>query len=90
MAVKHANIDAAVLTAFYGPAGYDTATFPYEQRFDFAGLKGRLLSSSYAPNPGQPGHDAMIAALAELFARHEQHGTVTFPYTTRLHHGRLG
>jgi SAM-dependent methyltransferase len=87
--VNHLNIDAAKLASFFGPAGYHTAEFPNEQRFDFAGLQGRLLSSSYAPNAGHPGHPAMLAELAKLFARHEQSGLLSFLYTTRLYYGRL-
>ena len=87
--VNHANVKPSDLAAFYGRDGCVTAEFPSEQRFDFAGLKGRLLSSSYAPNVGHPGHDAMIAALAALYSRHAQDDWVSFLYTTRLYYGRL-
>jgi SAM-dependent methyltransferase len=85
--VNHTNVDGAALAAFFGPAGFATAEFPNEQQFDLEGLHGRVLSSSYAPNVGQPGHEAMMAALAALFARHQQAGRVTFLYTTKVYAG---
>ena len=44
--IDHRQVDAERLAAFFeGP--FETLTFPNEQRFDFEGLRGRLLSSSY-------------------------------------------
>jgi ubiquinone/menaquinone biosynthesis C-methylase UbiE len=63
--------------------------FSSGQYFDFDGLKGRLLSSSYAPEAGQPKHDAMLAALKRIFDAHQQNGRVAFAYDTHVHYGRL-
>jgi hypothetical protein len=63
--------------------------FPNAQVFDLAGLQGRLLSSSYAPNAGQAGHEAMMAAVNELHARHQVEGRVTFLYATKVYLGRM-
>ena len=41
-------------------------TFPNFQEFDLPSLKGRLLSSSYVPESGQPGHEQMLAAIERL------------------------
>ncbi|MEO7414759.1 MAG: class I SAM-dependent methyltransferase [Opitutaceae bacterium] len=88
--VNHtATRDQETVATFYGKAGFTIKTFPNEQRFDFAGLKGRLLSSSYAPNAGHPRHDSMMAALVVLFERHQQCGAVSFLYTTKLYYGNL-
>jgi SAM-dependent methyltransferase len=57
--------------------------------FDFAGLTGRLLSSSYAPEAGDPRHEPMLRALQSLFAAHQTNGTVTFDYDTTVYYGRL-
>ncbi|OYW77498.1 MAG: SAM-dependent methyltransferase [Verrucomicrobia bacterium 12-59-8] len=85
--IRHENIDTAALGAFFvGP--YATHTFAYEQHFDFEGLKGRLLSSSYAPAEGQPRHEEMIAELRRIFDAHEASGQVCFEYDTRVHLGR--
>ena len=88
--VNHANTDARKIAGFFAPAAVALAELPNEQRCDFEALKGRLLSSSYAPNVGHPGHEAMLADLAALFARHAEDGAVTLLYTTKLYFGRLG
>jgi hypothetical protein len=65
-------------------------TFPYAQVFDFEGVKGRLLSSSYAPEAGQPKHEEMLARLREIFDKHQRDGRVVFEYDTRVHYGQVG
>ena len=87
--VTHKNVGPEDFARFFGPGGYRTATFPNHQLFDFDGLRGRLLSSSYAPEPGQPGHDNMLSRLRELFDAHQQDGKVTFEYETQVFFGRL-
>jgi SAM-dependent methyltransferase len=70
--------------------GYTVHTFSNRQVFDFEGLRGRLLSSSYAPPPGHPLHAPMLAALRGLFDQYEQAGVVTVEYETQLYYGRPG
>ena len=64
-------------------------TSEYEQVFDFEGLKGRLLSVSYAPEPGHPNHEPMIAELKRIFDRYQSDGRVRFEYETRVYSGQL-
>lgn len=59
------------------------------QHFDFEGLKGRLLSSSYAPVSGQPKYEEMLVELKRIFDRHQQNGMVAFEYDTHVYYGRL-
>jgi SAM-dependent methyltransferase len=87
--INHTNIDAAQLAQFFGSIPFESRTFPSFQDFDYEGLKGRLLSSSYAPAPGQPGHEPMIQELERMFQTHQSHGQVRFEYDTELHFGRL-
>jgi SAM-dependent methyltransferase len=87
--VTHKQLGGDDMSRLFGPGGYRTASFPNHQVFDFEGLKGRLLSSSYAPEPGRPGHDAMMARLREIFDAHRQDGKVTFEYDTQMFFGRL-
>lgn len=85
--IRHENIDAGELSRFFmGP--YATHTFANGQHFDFPGLKGRLLSSSYAPAEGQPRHDEMIAELRHIFDANQVSGQVVVEYDTRVHVGR--
>lgn len=86
--VNHRNIDMEVLREFFGREP-EVRIFPHSQRFDFSGLKGRLLSSSYAPDVGQPKHDEMLRRLREVFEAHQGDGTVSFDYDTRVYFGRL-
>jgi SAM-dependent methyltransferase len=78
------------IRAFFGPASPAVARFDHEQRFDEAGLRGRLTSSSYAPRAGDPSHEPMLRRLSEIFATHSREGLVTFSYETVAWYGRLG
>lgn len=86
--VKHRNISAADIAAFFEPATVELKVFGNEQVFDFDGLKGRLLSSSYMPVQGEAGHDALITDLGKLFDRYQQNGTITITYDTKVYAGR--
>lgn len=87
--VNHKNVDEKLLGEFFGPAGYGEASYPNDQTFDFMGLTGRLLSSSYAPETGDPRHAPMLAALQNLFDAYQTNGTVTFDYDTTVYYGQL-
>jgi SAM-dependent methyltransferase len=87
-AVDHKQIDAGVIGAFFAPDTFKLAKFANRQVFDFEGLKGRLLSSSYAPEPGHPRHEPMLRELSALFHDHQQRGEVAFDYDTLVYHGR--
>jgi len=86
--VNHRNIDSAALNEFFGSPP-EVKVFPYSQVFDFEGLEGRLLSSSYAPEFGQPQHEEMIAELRRIFDVNNTAGRVAFEYDTRVYLGRL-
>ena len=64
-------------------------TLEYSQTFNFAGVKGRLLSSSYAPEPGHPQHLAMLDRLRAIFDAHQVNGQVGIEYDTHLYFGHL-
>jgi len=81
--------DEATLRAFFGAGGYRKRRFDNGQTLDLAGLRGRLCSSSYAPPPGHPRHEPMLAALPELFGAHQERGQVRFEYDTHVYFGRL-
>ena len=74
---------------FFYPNAVETATFDNEQVFDFEGMKGRLLSSSYVPSEGEPGCAEMLGDLGRIFRLHERGGTVNVEYDTRVYYGRL-
>ena len=77
------------IEAFFAPSKAETAVLDNAQTLDFAGLKGRLLSSSYVPAQGEPGCAEMLEDLRAIFARHRSDGRVTLRYDTRLYFGKL-
>ncbi|HLX94229.1 MAG TPA: class I SAM-dependent methyltransferase [Verrucomicrobiae bacterium] len=87
--VNHKHTVAKAIGPFFGASGYQQASFPNRQVFDMAGLKGRLLSSSYAPEPGHPRHVPMLEALNTLFDEHQSDGKVAFEYVTIVYYGQL-
>jgi hypothetical protein len=86
--ITASRADPAGMREFLG-AAMEVAEFPNQQVLDFEGLRGRLLSSSYAPQPGHPEHAPMIAGLGEVFGRHQQHGRVVLPYRTLVYFAQL-
>lgn len=84
--VTESRARIAAIREFFG-CEPELATFAHRQLFDFEGLKGRLMSSSYAPEPGHPEHGPLIAGLEELFERHRIRGQVVFPYRTLVYFG---
>lgn len=87
-AVADTYADDESMARWFGPAFIANAVFPNGQRLDFDGLKGRLMSSSYAPKEGHPNYAPLLDALRELFDRTAQDGTVEFAYQTRVYVGR--
>lgn len=59
------------------------ARFPNAQTLSWDGLRGRFLSSSYAPRAGAPELPAVEARLRALFVTHALDGAVDFRYVTR-------
>jgi SAM-dependent methyltransferase len=77
------------IRAFFAPAEVRSATFANEQSFDEVGLRGRLTSSSYAPQPGDPLYEPILARLGEIFASHARDGRITLAYDTVVFWGQL-
>jgi SAM-dependent methyltransferase len=75
--------------SFYAPGSCKCARFEFQQTFDYEGLKGRLLSASYAPEPDHPNYDAMLSEVRKIFDANEKDGRVTFEYETELYYGQL-
>jgi len=75
--------------SFYAPEACQCARFEFQQGFDFEGLKGRLLSSSYAPEPDHPHYQPLLLGLEEIFDANQTDGKVVFCYETELYYGQL-
>ena len=87
VAERYADDDR--MRAWFGAGWRGTARFEHRQSLDFDALRGRLMSSSYAPKEGHPQHEPMIAALRGLFERCQQDGHISFDYDTRIIVGTL-
>ena len=73
----------------FGSSSFRKKVFPNSQDFDYAGLEGRLLSSSYVPRIVNPHHEPMLQKLHSLFERHQESGHVIFEYDTQVFYGQL-
>ena len=87
--VSHRRVGLEDMRTFFEPGEFQFYTFPNDQRLDREGFLGRLLSSSYVPNVGQPGHREIVDAAGHVFDEHEADGKVTLAYETRLYLGRF-
>jgi SAM-dependent methyltransferase len=87
-AVRHERTTDAV-NEFFDPAPFQEQTFAMRQEFEYAGIEGRLLSSSYAPGPEHSKYEAMLRELRGVFDKHAVAERVAVDYKTRVYFGRL-
>ncbi|QEE24475.1 class I SAM-dependent methyltransferase [Rhodanobacter glycinis] len=81
--------DDASMRAWFGAGWRGGARFEHSQQLDFESLRGRLMSSSYAPRAGHPQHAPMLAALRDLFDRCQTNDRISFDYDTRIFTGTV-
>jgi len=86
--IRHEKTTSEV-NQFFAPAPYQERTFEMRQEFDYQGVEGGLLSSSYAPGPEHPNHAPMLRELRRIFDMHAVAGRASFDYKTRVYFGRL-
>jgi len=87
--VRDSHLDEDRLTAFFAPNAMRTATFENAQHLTIEGLMGRILSSSYMPQPGHPGHEAMSRVADAHFNEHQIAGHVRMEYDCVVCYGQL-
>jgi SAM-dependent methyltransferase len=87
-AIRH-ELTTSSVNEFFDPEPFQERTFGMRQEFDYAGVEGRLLSSSYAPGPDRPQHAPMLRELQRIFDVHTVAGRAAFDYKTRMYFGRL-
>lgn len=89
--VNHKNIDPnKEIADFFAPYPYHLQTFPNIQQLNLGGITGRLLSSSYAPLPGHPNHEPLMAGLQQAFENHQHEGQIDLIYETKVYYGQAG
>src|SRR5271168_906307 len=87
--IRHEHTTSEI-NEFFDPVPFQERVFAMRQEFDYAGVEGRLLSSSYAPGPDHPKHAPMLGELRRLFEANAVEGRAVFEYKTRLYFGQLG
>ncbi len=87
--VQRRHMSKENLATFFAPNPMKAASFDNSQRLDLEALRGRILSSSYMPQPGHPRYDAMSDAIEKLFAANESNGHVRLEYTCVVCYGQL-
>lgn len=87
--VNHRNVSPEVLVSFFKVGEMQEAVFTNQQVFDFEGLSGRLLSSSYSPVLGDPNYEPMMKELRNVFERNNQNNKVLFQYETQVFWGEV-
>lgn len=85
--VDHRNIKTEDIALFFDPSPMQLNIFPNKQVFDYEGLKGRLLSSSYMPATGDAGYEEMLEDLQSLFERYKENELIVINYATKLYSG---
>ena len=86
--VRHDNIDTEKLKDFF-QNDFSQKTFRNVQTFDFEGLKGRLMSSSYMPTETDERFEPMIIELRALFENHAENGKIDILYDTNIFYSQF-
>ncbi|RUL78207.1 class I SAM-dependent methyltransferase [Dyella choica] len=81
--------DEQRMHAWFGAGWRGAASFDHCQLLDFDALRGRLMSSSYAPQAGHPKHEPMIEALRKLFDACAIDGRISVDYDTQVYVGEV-
>jgi SAM-dependent methyltransferase len=74
---------------FFAPLLCEKRTLLNYQDLDYPALEGRLLSSSYAPQRGEPECEPMLADLRKIFEDHHHDGRVRMEYDTNIYFGTI-
>jgi len=85
--VKHTRLSDQEICAFLGTDA-KVSSYDYRQEFDFDGLCGRFLSSSYAPADGDAAFTDVMDSLRTLFDQHADNERIVFSYKTQVYTGR--
>ena len=87
--IKDAYPETHDMLNFFGQGNFQRRELPNFQEFDLEGLRGRLRSSSYAPQPGHQNYAPMMDALHKLFEASQRNGRIRMNYTTQIYFGRV-
>ncbi len=88
--VQGKHLHEEKLVDFFSPNRMQQTVLPNLQELTLEGLRGRILSSSYMPQPGHPQYSAMSQEIDNLFAQCQYDGRVRMEYDCSVCYGRLG
>jgi SAM-dependent methyltransferase len=86
--VRHERTTAEI-AGFFSPSPFASSTLEMRQNVDYAGLEGRLLSSSYTPTPDHANYEPMLQELRRIFDAHQIKNRVSLDYNTLVYYGQL-
>lgn len=86
--VTRQKFDKSELDEFF-QIEFQEVCFNYSQKFDFEGLKGRTLSSSYIPTEESPNYEKMIGELNRLFTKYQKEDKIDFLYDTKIYYTQI-
>jgi ubiquinone/menaquinone biosynthesis C-methylase UbiE len=85
--IRHENTDEKVFDKFFKK--YSIKIFPNEQIFNYDGIKGRLLSSSYIPASDSERYEPMLEELKKIFKKHNADNRIKIEYETQVITGQI-
>lgn len=83
------NAKESIIKSFFSPCDYSIMTFPNYQSLDLESLKGRFLSSSYAPEEHEEDYNPMLKRLEKIFQEFSENGQVRVLYQCNLYYGKF-
>ena len=82
---RHEDLTEEVFSSFLGK--HLAVKLSTSQECDEEALKGRVLSASYSPLPGDQSHQELLNSLSKLFKQYQVNGLVKFEYDTEVYRG---
>jgi SAM-dependent methyltransferase len=77
------------VSRFFAPGSPRQHHFDNHQAYTFEGIRGRLLSASYAPPPDHPDYAPILQRLESIFETYQVDGRLLLEYDTTVFLGRL-
>jgi SAM-dependent methyltransferase len=81
--------DEVHIRRFFAPHEVVLESVPSQQALDLEGLRGRVESASYCPEPASPLYGPMMAELQAMYDRYQVDGKVYLLYDTQVFMGQL-
>ncbi|HUL01173.1 MAG TPA: class I SAM-dependent methyltransferase [Nitrospirota bacterium] len=85
----HENKDTSSINEWYGEEKAELTLFRNHKILNWEGLRGRFLSSSYAPQESHPNYQRALEDLQQIYERFAHEDSINFEYTTRLYVGKM-